>query len=311
MTLAAPLARAAGQTTGVPTAEAWYQPNPSCAGPVGCASTNALPTALPATPPTSPFPAGTLHIGVAGGKEIARTYLAFAFSGLDRVTAASLTVPVDVASGDGSLTPETAKVQVCRYSGGIASADGSIDEPPAADCSATAPAVYSATPTPHLTADITKVIAGSALASGLALLPDATSTAPTDSWRVVFSARTRADAAKTQPASITFTIADAEPAASQPGVGVVDLPSEDAPFLTNIVPVEGVAFASVPPVPSAAPAPVVDRPAAPIGAVGSSHTVSVPYAYPTVWLLPLALLVLMPAFGAALTKDLTPATNEE
>jgi hypothetical protein len=311
MTLAMPFARAAGQTTAAPTTEAWYQPNPSCPGPAGCVTPTAAPTALPANPSTSPFPAGTLHVGFAAAQETARTYLAFSVPTLERVTSALLTVPLDTTAGNGSISPETAKVQVCRYSGGLAPADGSIDEPPETDCSATAPAVYRATPTPHLQADVTKVVGGSGLVSGVALLPDATTVGPTDSWRVVFSAHTRADAAKTAPASITFAIADADPDVDEPVPGVVDLPSEDAPFFGNIVPAEGIAFASVPSVPAATPAAVADTPIGSIATVGQQRTVTVPYAYPAVWLLPLGLLVLVPAIAIGLTKDLAPPTPGE
>src|SRR3954469_5561830 len=48
--------------------EAWDAPQPvdSCSTPLGCPPDQA---------PTSPYPADTLHVGVAGGQETARSYL--------------------------------------------------------------------------------------------------------------------------------------------------------------------------------------------------------------------------------------------
>src|SRR5690348_15118675 len=50
------------------SAEAWYSSSPIdiCSTPLGCP---------PAQVPSSPYPANTLHVGVAGGQETARTYV--------------------------------------------------------------------------------------------------------------------------------------------------------------------------------------------------------------------------------------------
>src|SRR4051794_35705875 len=50
------------------SAEAWYADSPVdlCTTPLGCPPQDA---------PTSPYPADTLHVGVAGGQETARTYV--------------------------------------------------------------------------------------------------------------------------------------------------------------------------------------------------------------------------------------------
>ena len=56
-------------------AEAWYAAAPIdvCTTPLGCP---------PDQVPTSPYPADSLHVGVAGGQETARTYLLPDFSPL-------------------------------------------------------------------------------------------------------------------------------------------------------------------------------------------------------------------------------------
>ena len=58
--------------------------------------------------------------------------------------------------------------------------------------------------------------------------------------------------------------------------------------------------------------PVVEQPPAVVPPatvpVALPRTITVGYAYPAVWLLPLVFLVLVPAAARALTKDLAPAT---
>lgn len=304
----APLAHADTSSSLTPSTEGWYQPNPSCATPAGCVTTGALPAAPPTTPPTSPFPARSLHIGLAPGQqETARTYLAVPFSSaFGTITAASLTVPLDVAQADGSNAPETAKVQVCLASGSITAVDGSVDTPPKADCGTSVAAKYVATPQPHLEADLAPLLSDLSSASGLALLPDATKAAATDTWRVVFSAHDRADTAKTAPATVALTVADEQ--VSFPTVPEVQtLPDSGTPDLTSVAPPVGTGFAPAPsvdaPVTTAAP-PTTAPVAAP---VVQPKLVTVGYAYPAVWLLPLAFLIIVPAVARALTKDLAPA----
>jgi hypothetical protein len=298
----APLAHATTQTsTLTPTAEAWYQPNPSCDQPTGCVAPGALPADPPAEVPTSPFPPRTLHVGYAAGQETARTYLALPTFGLTgKVTAAALDVPLDVAPEDGSQAPETAKVQVCLVTRSVVPADGSLQTPPAPDCDASALASYAATPTPHLHADLGPLLGGLLSARGVALLPDATKAAPTDVWRVVFSAHDRTDAAKTPPASLSLTLETDEPDGP-----LGSLP--DGSGLPPVAPPVGTGFAPAPtpelPVPSAQPPAVVPQAGGP---VALPRTVPVGYAYPGVWLLPLVFLVVVPVTARALTRDLSP-----
>lgn len=292
-------------TTLTPSAEAWYQPNPSCQLPVGCQALPAAPAPVPApvTPPaTSPWPAGSLHVAVAGGQETARSYLAFGLADLGgTVTSAVLDVPLDPSAQDGSVSPETAAVQVCPFTGSVTPADGSVDPPPTVACAQGVDTTYVATPTPHLHADLAPMLGALADAGGLALLPDARKTAQTSTWHVVFSAHDRADAAKTPPASLAVQVTPYPTQTEDAFPPVQPMAPPAAPPLT------GTGFAAPPPVQLPAQQPPLALPAAPQPApVAQARTITVGYAYPAVWLIPLALLVLVPLTTGALTKDLTP-----
>lgn len=303
-----PLASAeTSSTTLTPSTEAWYQPNPTCAQASGCITPGALPVAPPVDVPLSPYPAGTLHVAWAGGQETARSYLALPVDSVTgTLTAASLDIPLDTAAADGSEMPETAKLQACLFTTDVTPVEGSIAPPPTASCDQSAPVTYVATPSPHLHADLAPLTQGLLTTTGIVLLPDATKNAQTDAWRVVFSAHTRTDAAKTAPATVSLTL---EQEASGDD-GTVDVPTEPA-IPQAVAPPIGTGFAAPPPVqlptdtgtaPSVVPpATVLTQP------VAQPRTITVGYAYPTVWLLPLAFLVLVPATARALTKDLAPA----
>lgn len=305
------------QTTLTPTAEAWYQPNPTCAQASGCVTPGALPAAPPAAVPLSPYPAGTLHVGYTGGAETARSYLALP---VDSVTgtlrAATLTVPLDIAEADGSTQPDTAHLQACLVTSPITPADGSVAEPPKISCDTHAVVKYLATPAPHLEADLAPLLQGLLTTDGIVLLPDGDTVTETDAWRVVFSAHNRADAAKTAPATITLTLdtGTAEIPVNTPPATYVPPPTDTG--FPVIQPAGGTGFAAAPEAPAfqspainntpavAAPGPPAAQPATnPVAQI-----LRLPFgaAYPAVWLLPIALLVLVPYVGRALLSDLTP-----
>ena len=301
-----PLAHADSQLTLTPTVEAWYQPNPSCSAPVGCQDASALPA-------SSPYPAGTVHVALSAGKETARSYLALPLgSASGTITAGSLSVPLDVSQADGSSNPSAAKVQVCLTSATFKAVEGSFDPPPQVDCATAVLAAYVEKPQPHLQADLSAIVSKLRTATGLALIPDALKAGPSDSWRIVFSSHTRADAAKTPPAAVTLSIAD-PPANSPDQQPVVSLPNNDTSSLGGISPATGTGFAAAPPtvdIPAvqapAVTAPVVTAPGN-VAPVPVGKTITVGYAYPIVWLLPLAFLLLVPLAARALTRDLMPA----
>src|SRR3954451_18415620 len=89
-------------------AEAWYAAAPIdvCTTPLGCP---------PDQVPTSPYPAGSLHVGVAAGQETARSYVQPDFNQPTGATLLSgtMTLHVDTRQSDGSLPPESAKILAC------------------------------------------------------------------------------------------------------------------------------------------------------------------------------------------------------
>lgn len=297
------LAGTTSQTV-APTAEAWFQGNPTCGTPAGCVSKDLLPVQPPVEPPapvpTSPWPAGTLHVAVAAGIETARSYLSFPLSpGEATVSAATLDVPLDTAPTSGSMSPEAAKVLVCSFFSTLTPSAGSLDTPPDADCSTGAEATYVATPAPHLHADLGSMHAELEDGAGLVLLPDATKAAQTDVWHLVFSAHDRADAARTAPAALALTLTEQD--AQEPAVVPPATVPEVAPPLTGPIGVP-LPTTDLPQTPDVTgPAPTV-----PVAPVPQARTITVGYAYPAVWLLPLAFLVLVPLVARTLTKDLTP-----
>jgi hypothetical protein len=298
-----PVAHADSSSTLVPSHAAWYQPNPTCAQPSGCLTTSTLPAQPPVDVPLSPYPAGTIHVGYDAGQETARAYLGFPVgSVMGTATAASLDVPLDVAAADGSTMPETAHLQACLVAGDITSVEGSIAPPPTASCAQHAVLTYVATPAPHFHADLAPLLSGLLTTSGLALLPDATAVTPTDAWRVVFSSASRTGSGKTDPPVLTLSLAPSS--AGVPQVPV-DVPTA-APVTT--LPGLGVGIPSVPA--PTVPSPQVQVPTVTtpqIQPVAAPRTITVGYAYPAVWLLPLVFLVLVPLVAGALTRDLTPA----
>lgn len=319
----APLASAATTTILTPTAEAWFRPDPACTSQLACAG-GALPLGSPTQTAPAVYPAGTLHVGFTAGQEMARSYLAFP---LDRlagaaITSATLTVPLDTATADGSNSPQTSKVQVCLASAPVRPAEGSTDAPPPVDCAASAPAAYVATPSPHLQADLAPLLGGLGQASGLALLPDATKAARTDAWRVVFSAHTRTDVGATPAATLTVAVAAADgqqttssaTGVTPPATGGVTGGSGTSVASTGTG-ISGAA-AGTGPAPGAVPSSAsgsttspAATPSTPARASGSRplatrRFVTVGYAYPAVWALPLVFLVLLPLVARALTRDL-------
>lgn len=303
-------ADAASTVTISPSIEAWYQPNPTCdlGLPAGCISPSMLPTLpvpvpVPVTlPAVNPYPAGTMHVAVTAGRESARTYLALPVADLDGVvTAATLTIPLDSTPTSGSQLPEAARVRVCLFSKDVVAVEGSIDTAPPVLCEGAATLTYRPAPTPHLHGDLASLAAGLLTSTGIALLP-AADIGPTEAWHVAFSARTRTGEGIPAPASLTLQLADPveDGALDNPMLEVDEFPLfPDVP--SSAFDGSGFVDLDAPP-----PAPVFETAlpdAAPVAA--TPEPVGVGYSYAAVWLLPLALLVLVPAVSRALTKDLS------
>lgn len=325
-----PLAASAeSAATAPPAFEAWYQVNATCSTPVGCqappavGAVPALPVAPPVPVPGVPVVAGTLHIGVAGGMETARAVVGLP-AGMtgEAPSSASLDVPLDVDPADASVTPETAKVLGCLTTAPVVDGEARLDAPPATDCGHVVTLTYAAAPEPHLSADLKPLLPFLRGATGLVLLPDRARLVPTDAWQVVFSTTSRGDSTKTDPASFRFVVPAPEQTAGDPAGPVPDeAPAASAPAPAADVPLEASApVADVEPelggttvaLPAAEPA-LADQPAAVLAPVAETvalpETIRVGYAYPGIWLLPLALLIVVPLVGRALTADLTPPSD--
>jgi len=310
-----PSAAAAATSTTVvrPIGEQWFQPNPSCAQPTGCLEPGSPPV------PLSPYPSGTLHVGYASGAETARTYLALPLSTITaEVTAATLDIPLDMAPADGSQRPETAHLQVCLFSGDLRAVEGSVDAPPPVSCDPRSLVAYVPLPSPHLYADLTPLLPRLLTSSGIAVLPQAGSVGSADAWRVVFSAHTRTGSAATPPAAVTLTLADVRPGpvtgpATPPTVDstggqAAGSPDGSTTTSSGSAPLSGTGFAQ-PPLTDASPGPtpIVATAGATTPTAARAQLATRGYSYPGVWLLPIALLVLVPTTARALTRDLTPS----
>ncbi|HET7531096.1 MAG TPA: hypothetical protein VFJ98_09075 [Mycobacteriales bacterium] len=293
--------RQPGSATVPDSGEAWYAAAPVdlCTTPIGCP---------PAGVPQSPYPADTLHVGVAGGRETARTYVVPDLSRIPyaaTVTGVTMTLPVATAPGDGSLTPESAHVVACLPAAPASDgAEGSTAAPPKVDCSLSAPLRYDAGAA-VFTADLTALVAasGGPLPFGVALLPDPRATAVSDAWHVTFNGRDRAGSGHIA-SRVTFLVA--------PATG--DSPDTDGTTGSTVT------DATVPPptqpgpveLPDAGAAPLdqappqVAPPAAPVAQpVAFSHE----FQYPMVFLLPLALLAGAVFFVRLFSRDATPLVH--
>jgi hypothetical protein len=273
------------------TAEGWYADAPVnvCTSPIGCPPTE--------QPPVSPYPADTLHVGVAGGVETSRAYVVPNVSTLpfgSTVTAATMTLPVGTGSTDGTLMAASAHVLACLATAPVTDGTaGSIGPPPATDCSVASGLEYDATRnafTVDLTAFVQKWLSGSP-PDGVALIASGT-TQQTDAWQVTFNGRNRAGAPH-----ISTSVTVQPPA--EPVIAPVPVPPPPpAPIAAPPV---------VPPATVVAPAaPPVVAPQQPVAPATAPVAYTRTFQYPLVFLLPLALLAGVVFLARLFTRDATP-----
>jgi hypothetical protein len=297
--------------------DAWYSSSSACtASPTGC---------LPAGAPAPPYAAKTLHVGVGAGQEESRTYLSLNLLSLPAGTAltgGTLRLPV-AGMADGSRAADTATLQACLVTASFKDdVEGSAEKPPTIDCKkATAPAKYiaaTATAPEQFTVDLTAFAnawAGGSAAQGIAIVP-ATDTAPSSAWHVALSAHDRTGSTVAAPsATVSYAAVGADSSdASFQTPDAQAAPAADAGFGSG-----SASFAAPPLAPQPASVPVVQAPvvqpvaapqAAPIAPqqiqpqafVGTGR-----FAYPSVFLLPLALIAAAGWLARALTRDLVTA----
>lgn len=326
----------------LPTAEAWYQSDPTCALPTGCLETGLPPApTLPDPPAVLPIDIPqlqdpeTIQIGEAAGQETSRAYLGFPFAAVQgAITSAELEIPLDVGA---SQTPDLANLAVCPVSVLIVEARGSDDVPPEAPCETFAIATYVEEPLPHLIVDLAPILTSLPAATGVALIPavvDPTSGETPGTWRVVFSSSDRTGDDISEPATLSLVTEDAAVAAPttaplvatpapapDPDPTTAPAPAPVAPQVVasvpRPVPVRPVIRTSTVTTPAVEAAPQVAAPAVvataapqvpPVETVAAPVTtvVSFEYAYRGVWLMPLVLLLFVTVVVRVLTRDLAP-----
>jgi hypothetical protein len=295
--LTTPADAAARQTATVQdAAEAWYAAAPVdvCSSPLGCP---------PAQVPTSPYPAGTLHVGVAAGQETARSYLQPDLSTLPAgatPVGGTMTLPVDTSPTDGTVTPSAVELLACLVTAPFTDATaGSTEAPPATDCSTSSAPVYHAS-SATITVDLTpfaRAWADGAPQFGVALLPSPSNVQPTDVWHLTINGRSRSGPHVSSQVTYTVTPLDLGstpvPPASGPAPGAVTVP----PIPPLPAPVTGVPPGSAPVVaPSQPPVTIAARPV----------VFSRGFQYPLAFLLPLALLAGAVFFARLFTRDALP-----
>lgn len=295
----APAARAdSGAVT--TKAEAWYNVAP-VAGPAG---------SPPVVPPT--YGAGALHIGITEGQEDSRTYLALDLSSLPSdgtITGGTLSLPVD--PGDGSRTPDVARLEACYVATPPGDAAGATGAPPAIDCNtASSTGTYLAGDKPAFTFDLDS-FASVLRDGGIAVVPTPGAKTGLDTWHVAVYGRSNATAGVDHiSASIEYTPA---PVSTEPAVDtsafdttatatVAPAPTGPAPEFVGPPAEIGVAPEAAPPslLGGGAGGSAVEGPAQLAGAVSSG------FSYSVIWYLPLVLLALGWVLAWALTRSPVP-----
>ena len=301
-------------------AESWYRsiatasstvPD-TCSLPVGCLP--AVPS-LPVEPP-SPYPAGFLHVGVGAGVEESRTYLAFDLAEVPfdaELAGGTITLPITGDPTAGVALPEAAKVRACHVPSFVGdNGAGDLTGAPAVDCAISSPAVYvaaaGAAPA-ALKVDLSPFLEEwSTGVAQVALVPQ-DGLAPTDTWHVAFSRRDR-QAEDAVPISARLELAidasglepiEEEIAPDLPSP-VVDDEEPPALFIEEAFAEPSLASESfaAPPIEQAAVEQSgtarVTRPV--VSVIGDR------FAYPAIFLLPLAVGAALAWAGRAFTRDL-------
>lgn len=316
----------------VPTeSEAWYhasptdpgEDDPTCALPTGCAPQPGA--------PVNPYPEDTLQVGVAAGRDTARTFISLDLGKLPDgalLTGGTLTLPVLADSDSGSMRPEAAQVSACPVSGPIEEAQGGQpDDQPQFSCDTAAEGTFNEGDEPTITVDLAP-IAALLSTGGIAIVPSQEARESGGTWRVAFPTSDHEGAASAITATLTYEEPPAfdaprdaplpEPAPPFEGGGAV-------PGGAGSFPDSGV-FDPLPGDDVAAPAPDFGDPSGekaaadsgaeqPIAAgpvdPGMMPAATGGYAYPAVWLAPLVLAAVAGALARSLSGEIVlPESGE-
>jgi hypothetical protein len=284
-------------------AEAWYATAPVdvCTTPLGCDTDQS----------TSPYPADTLHVGVAGGQESARSYVLPDFGAVPSdatMTAGTMTLPLASGTGDGTSAPETAELVGCLAKGAIVDgSEGSTAPPPEVDCSTSVQAHLDDTRN-VFTLDLAPFLRAWRTGRpryGIALVPAPDTSSPTAAWHVAFNGRERADvpvitsvitfevaqpAPSTADTDAATTLAGPPPAApTTPGFAIPGGPAPTTPTTQHTVAVAPGA-----------------QPTASDAFSQAFGNVPRPFRYPAVFAMPLVLMVAALFLARLFTRDATP-----
>jgi hypothetical protein len=282
--------------------EAWYYVFPDSPAPA--------PTPLPVAPdPVNPYGENTLHVGITGGQEDARTYIALDTTHLPtsfKLLDGTLTLPID--PDDGTVTPESARIQVClATTPPVKSEEGSFDELPEVDCKTHSAADYEDKPYPHFEVNLTP-FAEDLSFGGLAILPTDAAKEKQDSWHVAFYAKKNKDkAAKPITAKLQFVPEDLSLPSPQTTIpttggggglstGNFDIGGGGTGFGNVGVPSGGGGTTDTGQPEKPAPAPTQ------VQALPQVQPTNLIQPYSIVWALPLLLLAFAFYFGGALTR---------
>ena len=310
--------------------ESWYQvspadlgeEDPTCTLPTGCAP---QPSA-----PVQPYPEDTLQVGIAAGRDTARTFLKLDLKALPPgafITGGTLTLPVLADEESGSRQPDTADLSACPVAGAVEKArGGAAEEQPEFSCETAAKATYRTAKQPIVTVDL-KPLAATLTSGGIAIVPSQAARESGATWQVAFPAREH----EVEP-EISAAVGYDEPAdlgsvppppAEEPpplDAGDDSLPADqgfgtpqdlDAPdSFTGSAPDLGSQDAGEAPV--AAPGaedPVVAGAPAP-APVAVPLALTAGYAYPAVWLAPLVLAAVAGLLARSLAGEIVlPETD--
>jgi len=288
-------ARADRSTTVGTATESWYL------------TAAAAPVTVPGAPAVSPYPEGTLHVGVTAGQEDSRSYLSLDLGSVDvdDIVGGTLVLPIAAADA-GTRNLEMAKVRVCRSVDAGDEVRGSTAPAPPFECAISAPAVLDAE------AEAFEVDLGPLVGSleHLALVGQITGNDA--AWHVALYA------------------SDSEAEGARPITAVLRLRDEPVPPAPPVTPLDSTAFgAAIHPESSidavapnvglggGTPVPIVPIPRSPMGSprdpAPAAEVPATPavfadegFKYSVVFGLPLVLLVAVPYFGYALTGPVLP-----
>lgn len=324
LAVAAATSPADAREAGTVTSEvqgSWYQPNPTCQLVLGCQE----------LPLPSPYPAGTVHVGVLAGVEESRAFVAIDIPQGKKLDEGTLTLPV---APELSRAPDTARLRACLASGSFDPEDqGATATSPTPLCDFSSPVEVEVPDDPAsalqvtMTVDLAPFITtwGGQPQGILAIVPVADVTV-TDAWHVAFSTEDREDETlEFAPMSAEFVLGDAEepdpdddtdPTPDEPGddTGGTDDGDTDVTGSGPVAPEGSLPPPAEPPasnapemsMPEPSQVPVAaGTPTAPVVAAGPMGLVG--YRYPGVYAVPLLFALGLVWATRAFTADLTKA----